>query len=44
MAGQSVNDEMDDVTYDGLLSPLLLALFTIVLAGLEWWRCHKLKA
>ena len=37
MAGQSVNDEMDDVTYDGLLSPLLLALFTIVLAGLEWW-------
>jgi hypothetical protein len=36
--GQSLTDEIDDVSYDGFLSPLLLALVTIVLAGLEWWR------
>jgi glucan phosphoethanolaminetransferase (alkaline phosphatase superfamily) len=38
MPGQSLTDEMDEVSYDGFLSPLLLALVTIVLAWHEWWR------
>ena len=36
--GQSVADEIEDVVYDGLLAPMLLSLFIVILAGLEWWR------
>lgn len=38
VAGQSLSDELDDVVYDQVLAPLLLALFLIVMAGLEWFR------
>ena len=36
--GQSLTQEMSDVIYDGMLSPLLLAVVMVVLAGMEWWR------
>lgn len=36
--GQSVSDEILDVGYDGALAPLFLAVFMLVLAGLEWYR------
>lgn len=38
VAGQSLDKELEDVIYDHVLSPLFLALFMIVIAGLEWWR------
>src|SRR5674476_656969 len=38
VAGQSLDKELDDVVYDHVLSPLILALFIVLLAGLEWWR------
>lgn len=38
LPGQSLSDEMHDVGYDGMLAPLLLALFVTILAGLDWWR------
>ncbi len=37
-AGQSLSDELDDVAYDHILAPLLLALLMALLAGLEWYR------
>jgi Nuclease-related domain len=40
MAGQSVQDELDDVVYDHIFAPLMLALFMVVIAGLEWWRFY----
>ena len=33
-----MSDEIWDVGYDGVLAPLLLALFMVVMTGLEWWR------
>ena len=36
--GQSLDEEIDDLTYDHLLTPLLLAIVMTVMAGLEWWR------
>ena len=38
VAGQSLDEQIDDFTYDHLLAPLLLALMLIVMAALEWWR------
>lgn len=38
LPGQSVGDEIFEVSYDGVLAPLLLAAFMVVIAGLEWWR------
>jgi hypothetical protein len=38
VAGQSIDSQLDSVLYDEFLGPSLLALFTVVLAGLEWWR------
>lgn len=38
LPGQSIGQEILDVSYDGILSPLLLSLFMIIIAGLEWWR------
>ncbi len=38
--GQSLNDEIFEVNYDGVLAPLLLALFMFVMAALEWWRYY----
>ena len=36
--GQSLEEELDDLIYDRVLWPLLIAVFVIVLAGLEWWN------
>lgn len=36
--GQSLEAEIGDVEYDHILTPLLLALFMVVIACLEWWR------
>ncbi len=36
VAGQSLDEELEDVRYDQMLSPVLLALFTTIMAGLEW--------
>lgn len=38
VAGQSLDEELDKVIYDHALSPLLVALFILLLAALEWWR------
>lgn len=38
VAGQSLDEELEDVVYDHALSPLILAVFMVLLAGLEWWR------
>lgn len=38
VAGQSLDEELDSVIYDHVLSPVLVALFVVLLAGLEWWR------
>ncbi len=38
VAGQSLDAEIDDVQYDHVLSPLLLALFMILSACFEWAR------
>ncbi len=36
--GQSIDAEIDDVAYDGLLGPYLFASVFLLLAALEWWR------
>ena len=36
--GQSLTDELDDVAYDHVLAPMLLAAFMVLIAVLEWWR------
>ena len=36
--GQSLDREIDDVAYDGLLGPLLTASLFVLIAGLEWYR------
>lgn len=36
--GQSVQEYIDDQIYDHIIAPFILALFGIVLAGLEWWN------
>jgi hypothetical protein len=36
--GQSVDDELDDVLYDRLLTPFAVALFAVAMAALEWFR------
>ncbi|MCU0926982.1 MAG: NERD domain-containing protein [Hydrogenophaga sp.] len=38
VAGQSLDEEIDDFAYDHLLAPMMLALMLIVVAALEWWR------
>jgi hypothetical protein len=38
VAGQSLDEELDDVRYDHMLSPLLIAIFMLVIAGMEWFR------
>lgn len=38
LPGQSVGDEISDVSYDGVFAPLLLTVFMVVIAGLEWYR------
>jgi hypothetical protein len=40
LAGQSLSDEIFDVGYDGVLAPLLLTIFMVIMAALEWWRYY----
>lgn len=40
LPGQSLADEISDIAYDGVLTPLLLAAFMVVIAALEWWRFY----
>jgi hypothetical protein len=39
--GQSVQEQRDDLLYDKLLTPLMLALMLILLAFLEWVRYYR---
>lgn len=39
--GQSVQEYLDDQIYDRIFAPFILALFALVLAGLEWWRWYS---
>lgn len=38
VAGESLSNELNDVLYDHMLAPVLIALFTVVIAGMEWWK------
>lgn len=38
LPGQSIADEISDVAYDGVLAPLVVSLFMVFIAALEWWR------
>lgn len=38
VAGQSLDHEIQDVTYDHVFAPLMMALMAVLLAALEWWR------
>jgi hypothetical protein len=38
VAGQSLDEELDNVRYDHMLAPLLVALFVLVMTGMEWYR------
>ncbi len=39
--GQSLTEERDNYADDAISQPLLLALFMVMLAGLEWWRWYS---
>lgn len=36
--GQSLDQRREDLLYDRLMTPMMLGLLMLVLAGLEWWR------
>jgi hypothetical protein len=38
VAGQSLADELDDFVYDQVLAPLILAIFMVIFACMEWFR------
>ena len=38
--GQSLTEEIFDVSYDGVFGPLLVTLFIVIMAALEWWRYY----
>lgn len=40
LPGQSVQEEREDLLENAIGQPLTLALFLIVIAGLEWWRFY----
>ncbi len=39
--GQSIDEQLRDLFDDRLLAPLMIALFLLLLAGMEWWRYYK---
>ncbi len=39
--GQSLSKQINEVSYDGLLSPLLMAVVLVIFAGLEWFRYEQ---
>ncbi|MDE2310111.1 MAG: NERD domain-containing protein [Betaproteobacteria bacterium] len=42
--GQSLEKRRDDLLYDKVLAPMLLAFMMILLAGMEWWYYFNPKA
>lgn len=40
LPGQSVQEQREDLAENAVVQPLLLALFFIAFAGLEWWRFY----
>lgn len=38
--GQSASEQLDDVVSDHILGPFMIALFAVVMAGMEWWRFY----
>lgn len=38
VAGESLDRQLDEVIDDELVLPYVLALFGVVIAGMEWWR------
>lgn len=38
VAGQTLDRELEDVLYDHMLTPYLIAMFTLIMASLEWYR------
>lgn len=40
LPGQSVSEERENLLEDAVGQPLTLALFLVVIAGMEWWRMY----
>jgi hypothetical protein len=40
LPGQSVSEERENLMEDAVGQPMTLALFLVVIAGLEWWRLY----
>ena len=38
--GQSLDEKFDDLSYDHILAPLMIAAFLVVMAGVEWLRYY----
>jgi len=38
--GQSLDEQIHDLIEDRIGGPILFAMFTVILAGLEWWRYY----
>ena len=38
--GQSLDEQRDDLIYDKITGPAVIAMFLLALAGLEWWRYY----
>jgi len=36
--GQSLDEQWNDLVYDKIFAPIVMALFLVLFAGLEWWR------
>lgn len=41
LPGQSVAEQREDLVEDAVGQPLILALFFVLIAALEWWRFYK---
>jgi hypothetical protein len=41
LPGQSIQEEREDIIEDAVGQPLMLALFFVLIAGLEWWRVYS---
>jgi hypothetical protein len=41
LPGQSIAEERDNLVEDAVGQPLMLALFFVVMAALEWWRFYQ---
>jgi hypothetical protein len=40
-AGQSLNDDIDDIIWDKVVNVVYFSLILILFAGFEWWRSYK---